>query len=87
METENFNSRTQGQRNARKSEDVSELRNGPTTTRPDQKKRIAPSWDIRFSSFLGLVVADVRHSLRRDEEEREREREREGERERGRRKW
>jgi hypothetical protein len=40
---------TQGLRNARKSEDVSELRNGPTTTRLHQKKLIAPIFE-----FFGL---------------------------------
>jgi hypothetical protein len=57
MERENFNSRTQGQRNARTTEDVSELRNGPSTTRLHQKKLITPSCDIRFSSFLGWIEA------------------------------
>jgi hypothetical protein len=42
MEREVYNSRTQGQRNPKKSEDVSELRNGLTTTRLHQKKLIAP---------------------------------------------
>jgi hypothetical protein len=60
MEREILNSRTQGQRNARKSEDVSELRNGPTTTRLHQKKLIAPSCDIRFSSFWGFIEAQER---------------------------
>jgi hypothetical protein len=60
MERENFNSRTQGQRNARKSEDVSELKNGPTTTRLHRRKLIAPSCDIRFSSFLRWIEARKR---------------------------
>jgi hypothetical protein len=53
MEREILNSRTKGHRNARKSEDVSEARNGPTTTRLHLKRLIAPSCDIGFSSFLG----------------------------------
>jgi hypothetical protein len=60
MERENFNSRIQSQRNARKIEDVSQLRNGPTTTRFHQKKVIAPWCGIRFSSFLGLIEARQR---------------------------
>jgi hypothetical protein len=42
MAREIFDSRTQGQRNAWKSEDMSELRNGSTTIRLNQKKLIAP---------------------------------------------
>jgi hypothetical protein len=57
MEREILNSRTQGKRNAWKSNDVSELRNGPSTTRLHRKKLIAPSCDIRFSSFLGGIEA------------------------------
>jgi hypothetical protein len=53
----NLNSGSSGQRNARKSEEVSELRNGPTTTSLHQKKLIAPSCDIRFSSFFGWIEA------------------------------
>jgi hypothetical protein len=60
MEREFLNSRTQGKRNARKSEDVSELRNGPTTTKLHQKKLKAPSCDVRFSSFLGWIEAGER---------------------------
>jgi hypothetical protein len=60
MEREILNSRTQGQRNARESEDMSELRNGPTTTRLHQKKLIAPSCDIQFLSFLGWIEARER---------------------------
>jgi hypothetical protein len=55
-----FNSRTEGERNSRNSEDLSELRNGPTTTRLHQKKVIAPSCDIRFSCFLGWIEARER---------------------------
>jgi hypothetical protein len=51
MEREILDFETDGQRNAWESEDVSELRNGPTTTRVHQKKLIARSCDIRFSSF------------------------------------
>jgi hypothetical protein len=41
MEREILKARTQGQRNARKIEDVSKLRNRPTTTRLHEKKLIA----------------------------------------------
>jgi hypothetical protein len=41
-------------------EDVPELRNGPTTTWLHQKKLIALSCNIRFSSFLGSIEAQVR---------------------------
>jgi hypothetical protein len=60
MEREILNSRTQGQRNAWESEDMFELRNGPSTTRLHQKKLIAPSCDIRFSSLLGWIEAQER---------------------------
>jgi hypothetical protein len=49
----NLKSGTSSLRNAKKNEDVSELRNGPTTTNLHQKKLIAHSCDIRFSSFFG----------------------------------
>jgi hypothetical protein len=53
MEGEIFNSRTQCMGRPRKSEDMSELRNEPTTTGLHQKKLIALSCDIGISSFLG----------------------------------
>jgi hypothetical protein len=46
---------TQGERNGWKSEDVSELKKTPTRTKLNQKKLIALSCHIRFSSFLSLI--------------------------------
>jgi hypothetical protein len=58
MGREILDSRSRGQRNAQKSEDVSELRNGPTPTRPQQKKLIAPSCDIQSTRAQGFQWQD-----------------------------
>jgi hypothetical protein len=52
MAQESLDFETQGKRNGLKSEDVSELRKGPTRTKLHQKKLIAPSCNIGLPSFM-----------------------------------
>jgi hypothetical protein len=54
---ESLDFKTNGERNGRKSEQVSELRKGLTRTRLHQKKLIAPSCNIGISSFLASIEA------------------------------
>jgi hypothetical protein len=65
MTGENLDYGTQGQRNAWESEDMFEMRNRPITTRLHLKKLIAPSCDIRFSSFLGWIEEQDRKLFNR----------------------